>query len=229
MSSETQARVRWFKARFNRRQLARIAARMNGRLYGTVHSDGFVLTAVRQTKILGWYIRREEIRDEIEDPIGTVYSSLRINVRRVQFMIQDTLPGIEVRGSAALVKSLLSQFGDFTEYQCSIDTIAVDPLAWVLATEKEAGYSKWERAVVDRLSINTGTRGSISLKGDVRSSLPEVLRWRKGEVSKIEVVWSGGDGTRVLFNRSGWASFHGKNLNDYVPHAREALVKILNT
>ncbi len=183
-------RLKWFRGeRITRESLKSALKQMLRWKYSDETGWGFLLNETRKEYVVGRFIERVVLKEDITDPFGKELHYERAIFQETEFLLQHEHPHLELRNVPRSTTTFLNQLGRAFDFSIALTPLELDVMRFLSGLEKRAVDITVSRITISDMAVAIGIEAKCVLAGeqDVRRHVRTLTANRKFHVSSIGV------------------------------------------
>lgn len=183
-------RLKWFRGeRIARESIEHATKQMLRWKYSDETGWGFLLNETRPEYVVGRFIERVVLKDEITDPFGKEIHNERVIFQETEFLLHHEHPHLEIRNAPRSITAFLNQLGRAFDFSIALTPLELDVMRFLSVLEKRATDITVSRIVISEMTLAVGVEAKCILTGerDVRRHVRALTASRDFHVSSIGV------------------------------------------
>jgi hypothetical protein len=166
-------RFRWLEISWGKTSLSSVADMMLRSEYLSNSTSGFRLEEIRNDEIIGKFIERRKIIDEIKDPFGTPMSFTREIFEVIKFRLTKQFPELELQDPPRRFSTFTTKLAECTNFNISIQPLKINTKLWAEGIEQKFGTTTVVAVTSSSFPVGDSTVARFSIGGitDVRQHI----------------------------------------------------------
>lgn len=223
------SKVRWLEAHWPC-GIRAISEALKKNAFDDESDDGFLITRIRNNRLEGCHIEKISTQETILNPFGMEISQSRLVYKKIEFVLQDTFPQIEIHNHQRGLNLFLERMLESLDFDLVIKPIEVDPIQWITALSSIFDGIVEIRAIqASGIDLLPGITGELVAKSesDITPHLEKLTNPKWTLVKKVNaVLHSSPSITSAVFSRNSTINFKELLESELIPCARKALAII---
>jgi len=183
---------------------------------------GFRLEGFEEKLVVGRFIVRNEITENVEDPFGNNVTFERIFYDITKFKIDANSNVLELQDPPRSTKELFNKIATFAEYNIAIEAPVIDLHRWINSIEKRVGDITVTKLHGTGISLSLKANAQLLVTGseDVRPHFTTMVNKKPSIITKAKIQF-GFDGHQCILEISNQGTAQLSNSYD------DRLVRVL--
>jgi hypothetical protein len=161
-----ETRVRWFRSQqLDSTVLKTLAAEVARHPFSAESARGFIATEVRPRSIAGRFVQRITGERVFRDAFGGVVKMPFVTFETTAFRLSSVAPQIELLDAPRGARRLFQFLGEVSPIAFSVESIEVDPIAWIEALVPTFGPATVRELGCRDLTITPSLAADMTFSG----------------------------------------------------------------
>ena len=168
--------------------LKKLSADMLKNQYNNKLTSGFVLEKVAVKNITGKFITKRIIKENIEDPFGSITEVSRISYDVIKFTINKDKLGLSIIDPPRSIKNFINILHEISGIGLSVSEVTIDPLIWLHSIENSIGKQDVTKIMASDINIHNKGLAKIEVvgKNDIRKEFTKFIQDKYHKVSSVK-------------------------------------------